>query len=109
LCYVTPAEHIGLPDIGQVREGVIAARIAAHCGDLAKGRPQAVRWDLEMSLARKELDWEKQISLAMDPATTRRIWKERSGDFSSKCSMCGQFCAMEIISRYLGAHHTHSC
>lgn len=109
LCYVTPAEHIGLPDAGQVREGVVAARIAAHCGDLAKGRPDAVQWDLEMSLARKKLDWEKQISLAIDPATTRRVWKERSGDFSSKCSMCGQFCAMEIISQYLGTDHKQSC
>lgn len=109
LCYVTPAEHIGLPDARQVREGVVAARIAAHCGDLAKGRPEAVQWDLEMSLARKKLDWEKQISLAIDPATTRRVWKERSGDFSSKCSMCGQFCAMEIISQYLGTDHNHSC
>lgn len=109
LCYVTPAEHIGLPDAGQVREGVVAARIAAHCGDLAKGRPEAVNWDLEMSMARKELDWEKQISLSIDPATTRRVWKERSGDFSSKCSMCGQFCAMEIISRYLGTDQKQSC
>lgn len=109
LCYVTPAEHIGLPDAGQVREGVIAARIAAHCGDLAKGRPEAVKWDLAMSQARKELDWEKQICLAIDPATTRRVWKERSGDFSSKCSMCGQFCAMEIISRYLDTKHKSSC
>lgn len=108
ICYVTPAEHIGLPDLEQVRQGVIAARIAAHCGDLAKGLPQAVKWDLEMSVARKNLDWEKQIALAIDPATTRRVWKERSGDFSSKCSMCGPYCAMEIVSKYLG-NKKHAC
>lgn len=109
LCYVTPAEHIGLPDKDQVRQGVVAARIAAHCGDLAKGMPEAVKWDLEMSLARRELDWEKQISLAIDPVTTERVWKERSGDFSSKCSMCGQYCAMEIVSQYLGNDKKHVC
>lgn len=109
LCYVTPAEHIGLPDANQVREGVVAARIAAHCGDLAKGMPEAVKWDHDMSVARKELDWEKQIELAIDPATTRRVWKERSGDFSSKCTMCGQFCAMDIISQYLKIDNKHAC
>ena len=109
LCYVTPAEHIGIPDVNQVREGVVAARIAAHCGDLAKGMPEAVKWNLEMSQARRDLDWEKQISLAIDPATTRKVWKERSGDFSSKCSMCGDYCAMEIVSQYLGNNEQHSC
>jgi phosphomethylpyrimidine synthase len=61
-----------------------------------------------MSVARKNLDWEKQIALAIDPATTRRVWKERSGDFSSKCSMCGPYCAMEIVSKYLG-NKKHAC
>ena len=61
LCYVTPAEHLGLPDINDVREGVIAARIAGHAADVAKGLPKAVEWDLEMAKARKNLDWKKQI------------------------------------------------
>ncbi|KUO53025.1 MAG: phosphomethylpyrimidine synthase [Desulfitibacter sp. BRH_c19] len=109
ICYVTPAEHIGIPNTDQVREGVVAARIAAHCGDLAKGMPGAINWDLEMSIARKELDWDKQISLAIDPGTAQRIWKERSDDFSSKCTMCGQFCAMEIISQYLNTDTKYGC
>lgn len=67
LCYVTPAEHLGLPDINDVREGVIAARIAGHAADVAKGLPKAVEWDLEMAKARKNLDWKKQIELAIDP------------------------------------------
>lgn len=109
ICYVTPAEHIGLPNVEQVREGVIAARIAAHCGDLAKGIPGADQWDLEMSIARKNLDWEKQIALAIDPPTTRRVWQERSGDFASNCTMCGPYCAMEIVSKYLGSKQKHAC
>jgi phosphomethylpyrimidine synthase len=109
ICYVTPAEHLGIPNANQVREGVVAARIAAHCGDLAKGMPAAVNWDLEMSIARKALDWDKQISLAIDPTTAKLIWKERSDDFSSKCSMCGQYCAMEIISKYLNTDTKHAC
>jgi len=101
LCYVTPAEHIGLPNKEQVHEGVIAARIAAHAADLANGIDKAVRWDLEMSLARKDLDWEKQIELSIDPETARRTWTERSDDFSSECTMCGKYCAMKIVSEFL--------
>lgn len=109
LCYVTPAEHIGLPNVQQVHEGVVAARIAAHCADLAKQRPEAVQWDLDMSVARKQLNWEKQIALSVDPLTTEKIWKDRSGEFSSKCTMCGKYCAMEIISKYLGTDKIQAC
>ncbi|MDR0308561.1 MAG: phosphomethylpyrimidine synthase ThiC [Coriobacteriales bacterium] len=109
LCYVTPAEHMGLPDARQVRDGVIAARIAAHAGDLAKELPSAVKWDNDLSEARKELDWKRQIELAIDPPTAERIWKERSGDFSSKCTMCGPYCAMEIISDYLNIEIVEAC
>ncbi|MEW9124610.1 MAG: phosphomethylpyrimidine synthase ThiC [Thermotaleaceae bacterium] len=101
LCYVTPAEHIGLPNKQQVHDGVIAARIAAHAGDLAKGMESAIKWDLEMSQARRNLDWEKQMELAIDSDTARRMWKERSNDFSSECSMCGKYCAMKIVSEFL--------
>lgn len=102
LCYVTAAEHIGLPDINQVREGVVAARIAAHAADLAKGLPAAAQWDLDISRARKALDWEKQIALAIDPARARQLRQERSNAFSSACTMCGKYCAMETLSQYLG-------
>lgn len=65
LCYVTPAEHLGLPDINDVREGVIAARIAGHAADVAKGLPKAVEWDLEMAKARKNLDWKNRLNLPL--------------------------------------------
>lgn len=101
LCYVTPAEHMGLPDKTQVYEGVIASRIAAHAADVAMGMDKAVNWDRDMSIARRNLDWEKQIELSIDPVTTRKMWKERSDDFSSECSMCGKYCAMKIVSNFL--------
>lgn len=101
LCYVTPAEHIGLPDVTQVHEGVIAARIAAHSADIAKGIEGASDWDLEMSVARKKMDFRKQIELSIDPETAERMYRERSGDFESECTMCGKYCAMVIVSKYL--------
>lgn len=102
ICYVTASEHIGLPDIEQVREGVIAARIAAHAADLAKGHPGAAEWDLELSRARKKLDWQKQIDLAIDPKKADYMRKTRSDDTVSGCAMCGKYCAMEVVSEYLG-------
>lgn len=108
ICYITASEHLGLPDIDQVREGVIAARIAAHAADLAKGMPEAVKWDRDLSRARKELDWEKQMALAIDPQRARQIRKERSDDSSSACAMCGKYCAMEVVAEYLGTAKT-SC
>jgi phosphomethylpyrimidine synthase len=103
ICYVTAAEHIGLPDAGQVREGVMAARIAAHAADLAKGLQGAEEWDLQLSRARKELNWERQIALAIDPKRAGLLRKERSEESSSACAMCGKYCAMEVVSRYLGS------
>ncbi|MFZ5632648.1 MAG: phosphomethylpyrimidine synthase ThiC [Bacillota bacterium] len=102
LCYVTASEHLGLPDADQVREGVIAARIAAHAADLARGLPGAAEWDLNISQARKVLDWERQIDLAIDPQRARRLRKERSGESSEGCAMCGKYCAMKVVSEYLG-------
>ena len=101
LCYVTPAEHIGLPNVEDVYMGVMASRIAAHAGDVGKGHPDAIAWDREMSVARRELNWDRQMELAIDPETATRIWKERSTDFSSECTMCGEFCAMKVIGKYL--------
>lgn len=108
LCYVTPAEHIGTPNAAQVREGVYAARIAAHAGDLAKGLKDAHLWDLEMSIARKDLNWNKQIELAIDPVHAEHIRKTRNKGELTTCAMCGKYCAMEIVAKYLNVTQ-HSC
>lgn len=97
LCYVTPAEHLGLPNITDVKEGVIAARIAAHSADVAKGIKNAKNWDLEMSKARKALDWKKQIELAIDLERAAAIRKDRNTDDQECCTMCGSFCAYKMV------------
>ncbi len=102
ICYVTAAEHIGVPDVAQVREGVIAARIGAHAADLAKGLKGAADWDLKLSRARKNLDWETQLALAIDPERAGEIRKQSNNNSSSGCAMCGKYCAMKIVSQYLG-------
>lgn len=101
LCYVTPAEHLGLPTIDDVKEGVIASRIAGHAADVVKGVNGAKQWDLEMSKARKALDWEKQIELAIDPEKAKKYRKARNADNTEACSMCGDYCAMKIVGEYL--------
>ncbi|MDD5382746.1 MAG: phosphomethylpyrimidine synthase ThiC [Candidatus Margulisbacteria bacterium] len=105
LCYVTPTEHLGLPTPEDVKEGVIASRIAAHCADIAKGVPGARDWDVAMSRARKELNWGKQIQLAIDPVRAKEIHERRTRDSrletGDTCSMCGEFCAMKISSEAL--------
>lgn len=102
LCYVTPAEHLGLPTADDVREGVIASRIAAHAADLVKGIPGAWEWDLEMSKARKAIDWDKQIALSIDPVKAERMRSERNRTEIEGCSMCGEYCAMRVVGQYLG-------
>ncbi|GFN22819.1 phosphomethylpyrimidine synthase ThiC [Thermanaeromonas sp. C210] len=102
ICYVTPSEHLGLPTVEDVREGVIAARIAGHAADLVKGVPGAWEWDRAMARARKALDWEKQIELALDPVKARRYRSGRNEAEAEACSMCGDFCAMRIVGEYLG-------
>jgi len=101
LCYVTPAEHLSLPDPEDVRQGVIASRIAAHAGDIVKGVKDAEQWDREMSLARKRLDWEEQARLSLDPQRSRRVHSKHSSA-GTACSMCGEYCAMELVEKYLG-------
>ncbi len=101
LCYVTPAEHLSLPDAEDVRQGIIASRIAAHAADIVKGVKGAVEWDREMSKARKKLDWEAQARLSLDPEKSRRV-HGKIASAGTACSMCGQFCAMELVSKYLG-------
>jgi len=101
LCYVTPAEHLSLPDPEDVRQGVIASRIAAHAGDIVKGVKGAEQWDRKMSLARKRLDWEEQTRLSLDPERSRRVHSKHA-TAGTACSMCGEYCAMELVEKYLG-------
>lgn len=102
LCYVTPAEHLSLPDPEDVRQGVIASRIAAHAGDIAKGVKGALERDRRMSVARKKLDWDEQAKLALDPERSRLVHSQQHTSAGSACSMCGKFCAMELVEEYLG-------
>jgi phosphomethylpyrimidine synthase len=100
LCYVTPSEHLKLPSVEDVREGVIATRIAGHAADIARGNKRAFQRDFEMSTARKNFDWEKQIELAIDPIKARRYHEEgRSGE-GDVCTMCGEFCAMKRVKDF---------
>lgn len=101
LCYVTPAEHLRLPNLDDVKEGIIATKIAAHAADIAKGIEGASDWDNEMSLARKELDWEKMFELCIDPQKARRYRQEAKPEKEDTCSMCGNFCAVKNTNRIL--------
>lgn len=103
LCYVTPAEHLGLPSEQDVREGVIASRIAGHAADIVKGVKGARAWDDTMARARKSLDWETQLRLAIDPLKATAVRKEKNPGEIKECTMCGEFCAMKVIGEYLGA------
>jgi len=102
LCYVTPAEHLGLPTDDDVREGLIASKIAAHAADIVKGVPGALERDLALARARKRLDWEAQRRLAIDPKKFAAVRKQRRSR-SKACSMCGDFCAMRIVGEFLGS------
>ncbi len=101
LCYVTPAEHLRLPDESDVKEGIIASRIAAHAADIAKGIKGAKDWDHKMSDARKRLDWETMFQLAIDPEKARRYRVMSKPEKEDTCSMCGNFCAMKNMNRIL--------
>ena len=101
LCYVTPAEHLRLPNLEDVKEGIIASKIAAHAADIAKGVPGAMDWDHKMSVARKKLDWEEMFNLSMDPEKARRYRAEAAPEKEDTCSMCGNFCAVKNMNRIL--------
>ena len=101
LCYVTPAEHLRLPNEQDVHDGIIAAKIAAHAADLAKGIPGAAAWDDAMSKARQEVDWEKMFALAIDPEKARMIHDEAPSEMKDACTMCGNMCAMRNMNRIL--------
>lgn len=96
LCYVTPAEHLRLPTVDDVRTGVIAARIAAHSGDIVKKVKGAIEKDRRMSEARKKLDWESMYNLAIDPGCARKFRQESESYGEETCTMCGSFCPINI-------------
>lgn len=102
LCYVTPAEHLRLPNLEDMKEGIIAAKIAAHAGDIAKKISTARQWDNEMSQARAALDWEKMFQLAIDDGEkARRYRKESTPEHEDSCTMCGKMCAMRTVKKIL--------
>ena len=101
LCYVTPAEHLALPNAADVKAGIMASKIAAHAADIAKGVPGARDEDDAMGDARRELDWEKMFAHAMDPETARRVRDERSPEVEETCSRCGKFCAVRSMNKAL--------
>jgi phosphomethylpyrimidine synthase len=100
LCYVTPSEHLSLPTVDDVREGVIATKIAAHVADIARGNKLARERDKEMGLARKNLDWEKQLHLALDQRKAREYRQKRPPAEKDVCTMCGKFCAIKQVRKY---------
>lgn len=101
LCYVTPAEHLRLPDADDMKEGIIASRIAAHAADVAKGIPGAIDWDNAMSQARKNLDWERMFSLAMDPEKAKAYRASSKPIDQEVCTMCGDLCAVKRSRKIL--------
>ncbi|WP_195988139.1 phosphomethylpyrimidine synthase ThiC [Clostridium sp. D53t1_180928_C8] len=101
LCYVTPAEHLRLPNLQDMREGIIASKIAAHAADIAKGVKGARNWDNEMSQARADINWEKMFDLAIDPEKARRYRAESKPHDEESCSMCGKMCSMRTMKKIL--------
>ena len=110
LCYVTPAEHLALPNVEDVKQGIIASKIAAHAADIAKGIPGAREIDDKMADARRALDWEAQFACALDPDTARAIRDSRKpeDDHSDTCSMCGKFCAVRSMNKALSGEYIDS-
>lgn len=107
LCYVTPAEHLALPNVDDVRQGIIASKIAAHAADIAKGIPGAMDRDNRMADARRVLDWDAQWKEALDPETAKAIRDSRlpEDDHADTCSMCGKFCAVRSMNKALAGEY----
>ncbi|MCX7780740.1 MAG: phosphomethylpyrimidine synthase ThiC [Negativicutes bacterium] len=101
LCFVTPAEHLRLPNLDDMKEGIIAARIAAHAADIAKGIPGAREWDNQMSAARAAVDFPRMIELAIDPEKARRYREESKPECEDTCTMCGKMCPMKNMKKIL--------
>lgn len=101
LCYVTPAEHLRLPNLDDMKEGIIATKIAAHAGDIGKKIPSAKEWDYKMSQARRKLDWDKMFELAIDSEKPIKYRKESTPEFNDSCTMCGKMCSVRNINRIM--------
>ncbi|SHH57850.1 hydroxymethylpyrimidine synthase [Caloranaerobacter azorensis DSM 13643] len=101
LCYVTPAEHLRLPTLEDMKEGIIATKIAAHAADIAKNIKGARKWDYEMSKARQNLDWGKMFELAIDPEKAKRYRRESMPEHEDSCTMCGKMCSMRNINKVM--------
>jgi phosphomethylpyrimidine synthase len=97
LCYVTPSEHLRHPTVEDVREGIVASRIAAHAADIVKGVKSAIEWDRKMSYARKNRDWKKQIALSVDPDKARSYRASSMPASSDVCTMCGKYCSIKVM------------
>jgi len=115
LCYVTPREHLGLPDVDDVRQGVVAARIAAHAADVARGLPAAAARDRQLSQARANLDWKKHLEMAIDPKTAQKMYEEacvhsridKEATQDDYCTMCGKsWCSVRINKELRAAGKT---
>ena len=105
LCYVTPAEHLALPNVEDVKQGIMASKIAAHAADIAKGVRGAKEMDDRMADARRNLDWEAQWECAMDPETAKKIRDDRKPEHDDTCSMCGKFCAVRSMNKALSGEY----
>ena len=102
LCYVTPSEHLGLPTLEDVREGVMASRIAAHAADVVRLGAKARAWDDDMARARRSLDWEQQFDLCIDPERARRLHRRPEGAGEEACTMCGPYCVFKMFKETAG-------
>lgn len=105
LCYVTPAEHLALPNVDDVKQGIIASGIAAHAADIAKRIPHARDIDDAMADARRTFDWEKQWECAINPETAKNIRDDRAPEHEDSCSMCGKFCAVRSMNKALNGEY----
>ena len=101
LCYVTPAEHLRLPNLEDMKEGIVAAKIAAHSADIAKGIKGAREWDNKMSKARADIDWDTMFDLALEPDKARRYRAESKPHDEESCTMCGKMCSMRTMKKIL--------
>jgi phosphomethylpyrimidine synthase len=102
LCYVTPSEHLGLPNVEEVKDGVIATKLAGHAADIARGIGNAKRIDLQVSRARYALDWKKLLNLLAAPEKASKIYKRSRSRLKETCTMCGEFCAMKKTREVFG-------
>ena len=109
LCYVTPAEHLRLPDLEDVKEGIIASKIAAHAADIAKGVPGARAWDNKMAEARHKVDWEEIFRLSLDGEKARRYFESTPPSDRHTCSMCGKMCAVRTTNMILEGKEVRFC